>query len=72
MEVLKSRGYQFIPLTEALAYPAYKTEEKYVGPLGLTFIDRVAATRGLDFDATRGELTSEEIERQVEASIGRQ
>jgi peptidoglycan/xylan/chitin deacetylase (PgdA/CDA1 family) len=72
MEVLRSRGYQFIPLTEALADPAYKTEEKYVGPLGLTFIDRVAATRGLDFDATRGELTSEEIERQVEASIGRQ
>jgi peptidoglycan/xylan/chitin deacetylase (PgdA/CDA1 family) len=47
---LKARGYSFVSVQEALADPAYQTEETYTGPLGLSFIDRVAATRDLPFD----------------------
>ena len=64
---LKSRGYEFIGLTEALSDTAFQTEENYVGPLGLSFIDRVAATRGLPFDENSGELSSQEIEKRLNA-----
>ncbi len=63
ISLLKERGYGFVSLPEALADPAYQTEEDYVGPLGLTFIDRVAATRGLAFDESVGELDRTDVER---------
>lgn len=51
---LRERGYEFITLDEALQDPAYATEELYIGPLGLIFTDRVAATKGLPFDENSG------------------
>ncbi len=62
---LRQRGYQFITIQEALADPAYQTAEDYAGPLGLTFIDRVAATRGLAFDETAGQLDRTDVERTL-------
>ena len=63
IEQLQAQGYSFVSFPEALSDPAYKTEELYAGPLGLSFIDRVAATRGLPFDPQHGELKEKEIER---------
>ncbi|MDA2924196.1 polysaccharide deacetylase family protein [Acidobacteria bacterium AH-259-L09] len=62
LEMLQNRGYQSVSFPEALADPAFTIEENYVGPLGLSFIDRVAASRGLPFDPEQGELSSREIE----------
>jgi peptidoglycan/xylan/chitin deacetylase (PgdA/CDA1 family) len=63
---LRDRGYQFISFPEALSDPAFQTEETYVGPLGLSFIDRVAASRGFPFDPKHGELTRRDLERLLE------
>ena len=63
---LSDRGYQFISLPEALADPAFQTEEIYVGPLGLSFIDRVAASRGLPFDPKDAEMTRRDLERLLD------
>ncbi len=69
IEALKSRGYHFISMIEALDDPAYSRPEKYVGPLGLTFTDRVAATEGLPFHENSGvnpKILEEELENLLE------
>jgi len=63
--MLRTRGYEFVSLTDALADPAFKTAETYVGPLGLSFLDRVAATRNLPYDQNHGEIKDPEIEKLV-------
>ncbi|MFH1965819.1 MAG: hypothetical protein ABIJ42_09820 [Acidobacteriota bacterium] len=50
LDELESRGYNFVSPEEALEDPVFGTEENYAGPLGLSFVDRVAADRGLQFD----------------------
>ena len=65
IELLKERGYEFVSLEEALSDPAYATEEEYVGPLGLSFIDRVAATRGLPYDPDHARLSIGEIRNKI-------
>ncbi len=70
IEALKSRGYGFVSLVDALDDPAYSTTEEYVGPLGLTFTDRVAFTRGLSFDAGSG-VDSGGLEKDLEAFLER-
>ena len=70
IEALKSRGYGFVNLVDALDDPAYSTLEEYVGPLGLTFIDRVAATRGLPFDEDSG-VDSRSLEKELERFLER-
>jgi peptidoglycan-N-acetylglucosamine deacetylase len=65
IEMLHTRGYQFISLPEALSDPAFQVEEEYVGPAGLSFIDRVAASRGIPHDPEQGELSSTDIEARV-------
>ncbi len=63
---LRQRGYTFVSMPEALEDPAYQTEENYIGPLGLSFIDRVAATRGLPFDEESGAaLTPRELDQAL-------
>jgi len=59
IDLLQKRGYQFISFPDALADPAFATPETYVGPLGLSFIDRVAATKGLPYDADHGRIKDE-------------
>lgn len=66
VELLRGRGYAFVSVLEALKDPAYRTEEDYVGPLGLSFIDRVAATRNLPFDPQHGELSEQELQDAFE------
>ena len=63
--LLKDRGYEFVPLLDALSDPAYETEEEYVTPLGLSFIDRIAATRGLPFDPDHARLSLREIRSKL-------
>lgn len=66
IEDLKQRGYSFVTLAEALDDPGYQTEENYIGPLGLTFLDRIAATRGLPFDEESGAaLTERDVRQQL-------
>ncbi|MEE2822886.1 MAG: polysaccharide deacetylase family protein [Acidobacteriota bacterium] len=64
---LHNRGYQLISFKEALSDPAFQTKESYVGPLSLSFIDRVAATRGLPFDPKEGELTRRDLQRLIDS-----
>lgn len=61
LDLLEKNGYSFTTVEEALEDPAYSTEENYVGPLGLSFIDRVAATRGSSYNDKAGEISRDEI-----------
>ena len=70
IEMLEQRGYKFITLPEALSDEAFQAEEEYVGPEALSFIDRVAGSRGLSFDPRSGELSSREIEDRLDAPSG--
>jgi hypothetical protein len=63
---LEARGYHFITPEEALSDPAYETHPELVTPLGLTFIDRVAAAKGLAFDPDHARLTRRQIARMLE------
>lgn len=40
LRVIARRGYQFIPLAEALAYPAYRRRSYYFGPWGISWLLR--------------------------------
>ena len=40
LKLLKARGYSFISLDEALADPAYASPDGYVGPDGVSWMDR--------------------------------
>lgn len=44
--MLKDRGYKFITLDRALEDPAYKSEDTFVGPGGITWLHRWALTQG--------------------------
>ena len=61
LQILQGRGYSFISLAEALEDSAFSTPETYAGELGLTFTDRVAATKGLSFNPKHGEIRDSEI-----------
>ncbi len=61
LDLLEKNGYSFTTVEEALKDPAYATEETYAGPLGLGFIDRVAATKGVPFNEKAGEISRDEI-----------
>lgn len=66
LEFLETRGYQFVSFEDALKDTAYQTEETYVGPLGLSFIDRVAATQGLPFEEEGCAISR----RQIRSRLG--
>ena len=66
IRMLQERGYSFISMAEALEDPAFSTPEIYAGPLGLSFIDRVAATRGLHYDAEHGVIRVSQIEERLQ------
>lgn len=50
MDVMKNRGYKIVPLSEALADPAYERPNQYVGPEGLSWLFRWSV--GMDIDAS--------------------
>ncbi|GAB3707141.1 polysaccharide deacetylase family protein [Spirosoma flavus] len=43
---LKQRGYRFIPLSEALTDSAYKTDDRFYGKGGISWLHRWALTKG--------------------------
>ena len=47
VDVLRGRGYRFVPVAEALADPAYAREDAYVGPRGLSWLQRWALADGV-------------------------
>jgi len=47
---IEKRGYKFVSLEEALADPAYATPDKYVGPEGISWLNRWKSSFGQDPD----------------------
>ena len=52
---LRSRGYRFITLSEALKDPAYQHRDEYTGPAGMTWLHRWALTDGMKGSMFAGE-----------------
>jgi len=50
LEILEKRGYKFVPLDVALADPAYATPDKYIGPDGVSWLNRWKLAFGQDPD----------------------
>ncbi len=50
LERLRKRGYSFISLEEALRDPAYQSKDDYVGPYGISWLQRWAISKGLPRD----------------------
>lgn len=46
--MMKKRGYAFVSLSDALEDPAYRSEDKYVGPKGLSWLFRWGWRKPLD------------------------
>jgi hypothetical protein len=47
LAMFRRRGYAFVSLSHALADPAYRLEDRYVGPKGLSWIHRWAIAKGI-------------------------
>lgn len=69
LDDLEKRGYSFVSPEKALEDPLFKTEENYVGPLGLGFIDRVAADRGLRFDPESWTIDRKDIRNEISRQL---
>jgi peptidoglycan-N-acetylglucosamine deacetylase len=46
VKMLKRRGYAFVTLDEALQDKAYSLPDKYTGPVGISWLQRWAITKG--------------------------
>jgi peptidoglycan/xylan/chitin deacetylase (PgdA/CDA1 family) len=46
--MLRGRGYRFVTLGRALEDPAYRSRDTYIGPKGISWLQRWAITRGED------------------------
>ncbi|MFN2596385.1 MAG: polysaccharide deacetylase family protein [Pyrinomonadaceae bacterium] len=66
VSMLKARGYSFITLDEALADPAYRSSDGYVGDVGVSWLQRWRVTRGQAF---RPEPPLPEYARRFDADI---
>jgi beta-lactamase regulating signal transducer with metallopeptidase domain/peptidoglycan/xylan/chitin deacetylase (PgdA/CDA1 family) len=49
VQMLKRRGYSFISLEQALKDKAYKQADRYTGPVGISWLQRWAITKGMGF-----------------------
>jgi beta-lactamase regulating signal transducer with metallopeptidase domain/peptidoglycan/xylan/chitin deacetylase (PgdA/CDA1 family) len=49
VQMLKRRGYSFIPLEQALKDKAYQLPDRYTGPVGISWLQRWAVTKGMGF-----------------------
>lgn len=47
--MMRRRGYSFVTLGEALSDPAYRSADAYVGPFGVSWLQRWLVTRGKEF-----------------------
>lgn len=48
LDMLTGRGYRFVGVPEALSDPAYSRPDPYVGPRGLSWLQRWALAEGVD------------------------
>jgi beta-lactamase regulating signal transducer with metallopeptidase domain/peptidoglycan/xylan/chitin deacetylase (PgdA/CDA1 family) len=49
VRMLKERNYSFIPLGAALKDEAYRLPDEYTGPVGISWLQRWAITKGMGF-----------------------
>ncbi|MFL6209873.1 MAG: M56 family metallopeptidase [Pyrinomonadaceae bacterium] len=49
LTMLERRGYQFVTLDEAQSDPAYSLPDTYTGPVGISWLQRWAMTKGAPF-----------------------
>lgn len=49
VQMLKRRGYSFISLDAAMKDKAYQQPDKYTGTVGISWLQRWAITKGMDF-----------------------
>ncbi|HEX8071292.1 MAG TPA: polysaccharide deacetylase family protein [Pyrinomonadaceae bacterium] len=49
LAMIERRGYRFITLDEALTDEAYRSPDNYTGPVGISWLQRWAVTRGQPF-----------------------
>jgi beta-lactamase regulating signal transducer with metallopeptidase domain/peptidoglycan/xylan/chitin deacetylase (PgdA/CDA1 family) len=49
VRMLKRRGYSFISLEQAMKDKAYAQPDKYTGPVGISWLQRWAITKGMGF-----------------------
>lgn len=69
LDVIRRRGYRFVPLARALADSAYRHADTYHGPAGITWLHRWALTDGKRGAIFRGEPeVPETIVRLAEAA----
>ena len=47
---LEKRGYKFVSLEQALRDPAYQSKDDYVGPAGISWLDRWKVARGMNLN----------------------
>jgi len=50
LQKIEKRGYRFVSLDEALADPAYSTPDRYVGPEGISWLNRWRLAFGMEPD----------------------
>jgi len=58
VEGLRTRGYRFVTLDEALRDPAYQRPDAYTGPLGTSWLHRWAMAEGRSWTFWNGQPTS--------------
>jgi len=65
LDALEGRGYTYITPEQVLENPIFQIEEHYIGPLGLSFTDRVAAYQGKEFNPDSWEINRKDIRREL-------
>ncbi len=55
--MLQTRGYRFVPLQTAMADPAYRSADLYMGVGGISWLHRWALTKGGKAAIVQGEAT---------------
>lgn len=71
LKMLEGRGYRFIPLEEALRDSAYRSEDRFTGAGGISWIHRWGLTRQVPKETYRGEPEPpEDIVRMSEGRSG--
>lgn len=69
LDALEDRGYEWIPLAEAVEHPAYRRPTiGYTGAGGITWLHRWAITEGRDPAIFRGEPEAPEWVRALAGS----
>jgi peptidoglycan/xylan/chitin deacetylase (PgdA/CDA1 family) len=69
-DMMTRRGYRFVPLDYALADSAYRSEDRYTGPAGITWLHRWALTQGKRGAFFAGEPTVPEAIAKAAAISG--